>query len=116
MMHQTRTTPLTIAELNDAFRRCLGISRAVPGRALLTSGVAALPEHELAQVLRAVQAFAAFTPGNDPWKEHDYGRVEAGATIVLFKFDYFADASLTTGAESGLDCYRVLTIMLPEEY
>jgi len=110
------TAARTIASLNDAFRRTLGIG-GPPGQVFLTSGVAALPESTLSTILHAVSTFNAFTHDNDPHQEHDFGRiVTADRTAVFFKFDYFADQSLTTGAENGSACYRVLTIMLTEEY
>jgi len=111
----TTTERLTIATENDRFRRQLGIG-AAPGRTMLTRGLAALPPGDLEGVLRSVRAFDAFTPSNDPWHEHDCARVDTPAGPVLFKFDYFADDNLDRGAENGLRCYRVLTLMLAEEY
>jgi hypothetical protein len=106
-----------IAEQNDRFRRALGMTSAVEGRALLTRGVAALPEAELLQVLTAVREFTAFTQDNDPWKEHDCARVTVGDRMVIWKIDYYADQGLRFGAEDpAAECYRVMTIMLAEEY
>jgi hypothetical protein len=102
-----------IAELNDAFRSSLA-----GGRVLLTSGVAALCHHIRIDALRAVQAFTAFTPDNDPYGEHDFGFFKAAAHEFFWKIDYY-DPSLTRHSDDAADpsvTVRVLTIMLTEEY
>ena len=69
-------------------------------------------------VLRAVQAFNTFTPDNDPYGEHDFGRVEVGDCFVFWKIDYY-DETLRYSSEDPADpalTVRVLTIMLTEEY
>ncbi len=85
---------------------------------MLTSGVAALPEHERAAVLAAVRAFAAFDTGNDPHDEHDFGAVEVGRVRCFWKIDAY-DRDLRFGSPDPADpavTVRVLTIMLAEEY
>jgi hypothetical protein len=113
-MTQT-TKPITIADLNDAFR-LQPFGGPVRGMLLMTRGIAALEAEQKTRILRTVQTFRAFTPENDPWHEHDFGCFQDEGVRVMWKFDYYADAHLNTGAESGLDCYRVLTILLAEEY
>lgn len=104
-----------IAALNDRFRRALPFGRG--GRAVMTRAVATLPEAQLGAVLAAVRTFDRFTPDNDPWGEHDCGRLQVDGEWVIFKFDYYADAELDAGAEDGgPSCYRVLTIMLGSDY
>jgi len=106
-----------IAALNDAFRLTLGFRSEVHGRTVMTRGVASLPGDTVAQILRGVATFNTFTSDNDPYGEHDMGRVRcAGVEDVFFKFDYFENADCEYGAENGLQCYRVLTIMLAREY
>ena len=102
-----------IAQLNDAFRSSLA-----GGRVVLTAGVAALCRHTRVDVLRAVQAFTAFTPDNDPYGEHDFGFFKVAGHKFFFKIDCF-DSSLTRHSDDAADpslTIRVLTIMLTEEY
>jgi hypothetical protein len=102
-----------IAQLNDALRTSF-----TGGRLMVTAGVSALPENIQADVLRAVQAFDTFTPDNDPYGEHDFGRIEIGDCLVFWKIDYY-DETLRYSSEDPADptlTIRVLTIMLTEEY
>ena len=109
-----------IAALNDALRRTLGIlPRGVPGRAVLTRALVALPADTQAHVLNAVRTFDRFTPDNDPWHEHDGARLEVDGHAIIWKVDYYADESCTFGSEAPEDparSYRVLTIMLASDY
>lgn len=105
--------PSPIAALNDAFRRDFR-----RGRLMLTQGIASLADAELQQLLGEVQRFDQFTPDNDPYGEHDFGKVMVEAGTYFWKIDYFdrdvrhaspdpTDADITT---------RVLTIMRSDEY
>lgn len=102
------------AALNDAFRSALGGRGG--GRVVLTRQMAALPPEQLGAVLGQVARFAAFTPENDPYGEHDFGNLTADGCSIYWKIDYYADAAMAYGAENPRDCYRVLTIMAAEEY
>ncbi len=103
-----------IAELNDQFRKH-GIGN---GRIVVTRTVRELgPEFELAALLK-VQEFDAFTTGNDPYGERDFGSFELQGHQVFWKLEYY-DLTLTQGSEDPSDplqTYRVLTIMLAEDY
>jgi hypothetical protein len=102
-----------IAQLNDALRTSF-----TGGRLMVTAGVSALPPSTQVDVLCAVQAFNTFTPDNDPYGEHDFGRVEVGDCLVFWKIDYY-DETLRYSSEDPADpalTVRVLTIMLTEEY
>jgi Protein of unknown function (DUF3768) len=106
------------AALNDTFRRTMPCS-SVPGRVVMTCGVAALPSDTVASILQAVCTFSAFTPGNDPHREHDFGAVTIGDVRCFWKIDYYENAACEFGAEDPSDVrasYRVLIIMLAEEY
>jgi hypothetical protein len=107
-------TAARIAELNDRLRKH-GIGN---GRVMVTRSIRELgPEFELATLLN-VRAFDAFTPENDPHGERDYGSFDLKGCRVLWKIDYY-DPSLTGGSEDPSDplqTYRVLTIMLAEDY
>lgn len=102
-----------IALLNDALRHTFA-----GGKVVMTSGVAALDEDELAQVLERVRAFDAFTNDNDPHGEHDFGSFEVGAVTYFFKVDCYAP-DMEGDSEDPADpqmTTRVLTIMRADEY
>ncbi len=113
MTSESHPGPSRVRELNDVLRRTF-----TTGRVMLTKAVQELPEHDRARVLRAVQEFSSFTPANDPYGEHDFGRVTVAGEAYLWKIDYHdndlqhlspdpADASVTS---------RVMTIMREDEY
>ena len=102
-----------IADLNDAFRTSLA-----GGRVVVTSGVAALGHRTQVNVVRAVQAFNAFAPDNDPYGEHDFGFFKLAGREFFWKIDAY-DPTLTRHSDDAADpsvTVRVLTIMLTEEY
>jgi len=102
-----------IRTLNDQFRANLK-----PGRVLISAGVQALGQEALPEVLDAVQKFAAFSPDNDPHREHDFGSFEYEGTKLFWKIDYY-DAACQFGSDDPADpanTTRVLTIMLAVEY
>ena len=99
--------------LNDRFRQTFN-----GGRVVATAGFMALDEATRLRIFIAVQAFAAFDEGNDPWGEHDFGQVEVSNKKVYWKIDYY-NPTLTAGSENPAnegETHRVLTIMLPSEY
>ena len=66
------------------------------GVSCVTAGVAALCHRTRIDALRAVQAFTAFTPDNDPYGEHDFGFFKAAGHEFFWKIDYLrpvADAT-----------------------
>jgi Protein of unknown function (DUF3768) len=102
-----------ISELNDSLRRTFS-----GGKVVMTDGVAALPERELAQLLEKVRRFEQFTPDNDPHGEHDFGSIELEGVTYFFKHDYYA-LDMDGGSEDPADptkTTRVLTIMRADEY
>jgi hypothetical protein len=102
-----------IRELNDLLRRTFA-----GGKVVMTDGVAALPERELAQLLVRVRSFDAFTNDNDPYGEHDFGSVELAGTTYFFKVDYYAP-DMDGGSEDPANpakTTRVFTIMRADEY
>lgn len=103
----------SIRTQNDAFRTSF-----VGGRIMLTNGVNGLAENDRQAVVKAVQAFADFTLGNDPYGEHDFGAVTVNDAVFFWKIDYY-DHDLRNGspdpADDAVTC-RVLTVMRAEEY
>ena len=54
---------------------------------------------------------------NDPHGEHDFGSIQLdGCLKVFWKIDDYSDASMDSGADDKLNAYRVLVIMLADEY
>lgn len=104
----------TIPGLNDLLRTTF-----LTGRVVMTEGILALPSAAREDIITKVRAFDAFTAGNDPYGEHDFGSIEvAGVGKVFWKIDYY-DPTLTYGSEDPADpkaTARVLAIMLAEEY
>lgn len=104
----------TIRKLNDAFR-CHGVGC---GRTMVTHSIADLgPAFQLAAHL-AVRSFNAFSADNDPHGEHDFGSFDLQGQKCFWKIDYY-DHSLKAGSEDPSDplrTFRVLTIMLAEDY
>ena len=102
-----------IRALNDRFRQTFA-----GGRILITPGVGALPGEVQMDVLNRVRTFDAFTPGNDPYGEHDFGSIEMPEARVFWKIDSYAP-DMVHGSDDPADpakTCRVLTIMLAEEY
>ncbi|SDA68971.1 DUF3768 domain-containing protein [Sinorhizobium sp. NFACC03] len=107
------TRECRIRDLNDELRRTFS-----SGRVMLTSGVQALEEGQRAELLYAVQQFDEFTSANDPYGEHDFGRVVVDGQGYFFKVDYY-DADLQYRSPDPADVTvttRVLTIMREDEY
>lgn len=104
---------VTIAGYNDALRRSFS-----NGRVVITRGVASLPEDEQAAVFAMVRGFDAFTEGNDPYGEHDFGAVVHDGTTYFWKIDSY-DHDLAAASPDPADetvTTRVLTIMRADEY
>lgn len=105
---------IRIRSLNDGFRRNLVLG----GTVLLTPGVTSLESNRLAELLDAVRKFDNFTPGNDPYGEHDFGSIDLYSERYFFKIDY-CDLSRTMGSPDPTDptvTQRVMTIMRAAEY
>ena len=115
MSNHTKTT---IADLNDKFRRG---DPTVPGQFVITSGLnGLLDEHErpTEKLANIVRSYSTFTEDNDPHREHDFGSFEFLDHTCFWKIDVY-DKTLKWAAEDATDIdasYRVLTIMLAEEY
>jgi hypothetical protein len=81
-----------IAGMNDEFRRQAGLAlsdmRRVPGRCFMTAGVAALGRQAQAEILDRVRQFSDFEPGNDPYREHDFGAISTpDGEHIFWKID-----------------------------
>jgi hypothetical protein len=115
-----------IAELNDRFRLRFNMpflepALAVPGDIVATRSVIALASQVQVSIWEKVRRFDGFNEANDPHGKHDFGAfdVEGAPEKILWKIDYYADASRESGSEDPYDitrCYRVLTIMLASDW
>jgi hypothetical protein len=96
-----------IAFKNDVFRRSgFGVH--------LTTGVQALVN--ILGLIQAVQNFNDFNEDNDPYGEHDFGKLDWKGETILWKIDYY-DQALEFGEDPlSPKCRRVLTVMLADEY
>ena len=102
-----------IRSLNDAFRRTF-----IGGAVMITSGVEAMPLDQRRSLLQKVRSFDAFSQGNDPHQEHDFGAVDEAGVRCFFKIEYY-DRATEMGSPDPADpavTTRVMTIMLAEEY
>ena len=102
-----------IKTLNDNFRKTF-----IGGRVILTSGIRAKTQDEIAEILEKVRSFDNFTTANDPYGEHDFGSFDYKGQKIFFKIDYY-DLNYEYMSENPADptiTNRVLTIMLASEY
>lgn len=136
MLDQSQTPPtpkhVRIAAQNDLFRRSLADRMAafeaaksrITGLKVVTSGVADLGPSFVNAATKAVAAYSAFTPDNDPYGQHDFGCFDLpdgdGVRHSLYwKIDYYADTDFEWGSEDPADpaqTVRILTIMFTHEY
>lgn len=99
--------------LNDTFRGTF-----ITGIVRLTVGFKALPDKEQEEAITKIREFKDFTEDNDPYQEHDFGKVTVNSQDIFWKIDYH-DKSLMYHSPDKSNpkvTKRVLTIMLAEEY
>jgi len=102
-----------IRHLNDAFRKT-----GQGGKIVVTLGIRSLGALSVARLLEKIRDFDEFGPDNDPYGEHDFGRIDHEGSRVFWKIDYY-DRALEYGSDDPADpaiTCRLLTIMLAEEY
>ena len=108
----------TIQEQNDRFRKG---DTTIPGTFVVTNGVQALLEEageSGRDLAAAVQNFDDFTEENDPYGEHDFGKLSFLDAELFWKIDQY-NTTYDGGSEDPTDLTktcRVLTIMLTHEY
>ena len=94
-----------IARKNDQLRRTF-----TGGRVMLSSGVEADPN--LDKIIEAVKNFNDFNEDNDPYGEHDFGKLTINSEDYFFKIDYY-DSTYQFYEQDG---NRVLTILHSNEF
>lgn len=102
-----------IRAMNDALRK-----HGIGGEIYATSSLMSLGLDVLKHVVNEVTKFSDFNPNNDPYQEHDFGIVQVGDIKVMFKIDYYEDATKTYGAADPSDpnTVRVMTVGLPSDF
>lgn len=111
-MPQANTTS-KIAALNDRFRETFW-----GGKVMTTQGINLLPEATQLGIFRAVMEFDQFSQANDPYGEHDFGKITVDGHNCFWKIDYY-DNRMEFGSENPANpdvTTRVLTVMLTDEY
>lgn len=117
-------TPQEIAKVNDYFRK-----RSPFGcYCVITQGVRAIMDkyaiedltpEKVQEIWNQVRNFNDFNNKNDPWGEHDFGSFVFDGNKYFWKIDYYGDKDYTEGTDihdSESPVFRVLTLMLAEEY
>ena len=102
-----------IKTLNDNFRKTF-----IGGRVMLTSGIRAKTQDEIAEILEKVRSFDNFTTANDPYGEHDFGSFDYKGQKIFFKIDYY-DLNYEYMSENPADptiTNQVLITMLASDY
>ena len=102
-----------IRALNTQLRRTLK-----GGRITSTAGFYYLGGPLRERFFQAISDFNDFNPDNDPFDEHDFGKVEIEGVTVFWKIDYY-DIDLmghSPDPSSPEVTQRVLTLMLATEY
>ena len=107
MLNMLTAQAAEIALVNDQFR--------LSGEGVvLTNGVQSTPN--LNGLMRRIRDFNHFTKDNDPYGEHDFGKVTWLGFEIFWKIDYY-DQNLEGWADPlSTECRRVLTVMLASEY
>ena len=107
-----------IAKKNDEFRvTTMQGLKSDTGKAVRTRGVAALGSFANIYIQSKIAEFSEWTADNDPYGEHDFGSIEIdGLPKIFWKIDYYANADIEYGTADRLNAYRVLVIMLADEY
>ncbi len=110
-------TPTDIAKTNDMYRQSIGFVRMRNFEIVSTHGVVATFV-SFDAVLKAIREFDDFTEDNDPYGEHDFGKIVVGGHEMYWKIDYFdLDKQFHSPDKYSVDLtFRVMTVMLVEEY
>lgn len=102
-----------IKTLNDTFRQTF-----TGGRVMLTAGINAKSQDDIARILSKVRQFNHFTEANDPYDEHDFGSFDYNGEMIYFKIDYYdKNYQYLSEDPSNPDVTNsVMTVMLASEY
>ena len=106
-----------IAAANDTFRKSILREKRPDGKAVMTPGIQALGNLTHAYIFQRIINHSRFPKGDDPYGEHDFGVIEAiDLPKIYWKIDYYENSDIEYGTDDKINCYRVLVIMLADEY
>jgi len=101
------TKIIMISMLNDKFRKSgFGVT--------LTCGVQSV--QDLPGLLDTIREYDDFTEDNDPYGEHDFGKLNWHGDKVFWKIDYYNETFDAWEDPLTAKCRRVMTVMLADEY
>lgn len=102
-----------IKTLNDNFRKTF-----IGGTVVLTQGIKDKADQDIAAILSKIVFFNDFTEENDPYGEHDFGKITYKQQIIYWKIDYYDETMqyLSENPSNPEVTNRVMTVMLAEEY
>lgn len=118
-MTNTPTIVEQIRTLNDQFRTSFDSKL---GRVMITKGVQALSPDQREQLLEAVKKFDNFNEGNDPYREHDFGKIDLSeGGSFYWKIEYldhqkWQDSIGSSHPNDVKQTLRVMTVMCDWEY
>ncbi len=101
-----------IASLNDALRK-----RGHGGRFFLTTGIQAMGQRALDEILAKVRAYDMFTEDSDPRGEHSFGEITVKNRKIVWQISYY-DRNLKNAspdpANPAVTC-RLMKVMTADE-
>jgi len=98
---------IMISMVNDKFRKSgFGVT--------LTCGVQSV--QDLPGLLDTIREYDDFTEDNDPYGEHDFGKLNWHGDKVFWKIDYYNETFDAWEDPLTAKCRRVMTVMLADEY
>lgn len=106
---------IRIRDLNDELRLN---GRALNGRMVAMGQLGQEDKEKIIRVYRAAAAFDDWPEGDDPYREHDFGKFEVDGESYIFKIDYYSLDEMH-GSEHPEDqntTIRVMTLMYAGGY
>ncbi|MGH0288688.1 DUF3768 domain-containing protein [Sinorhizobium meliloti] len=103
-----------IRQLNDELR----IRTRLPKRKDRRRWLVGSGAEKIGNIVAAASAFDDWNEGDNPYGEHDFGKLDVDGEAVIFKIDYYSLDELH-GSEHPDDpgvTIRVLTLMFAEDY
>jgi len=96
------------AKFNDQIRKALGVGCMF----VQTCGVSGLPPEKQSELREKVEMFDTFTEENDPYGEHDFGKIIQDGVDYFWKIDDYGEDY----KEHGATHRNILTLMTASEY
>jgi len=99
---------MTVAEKNNIARKAMGVACML----IQTQGVNMLSPEDQSRLREAVENFNDFTEDNDPYQNHDFGKIVQDEVDYFWKIDDYGPDYARHGATHRL----ILTILRADEY